>query len=52
MRFLIFIKVLCAFFFAYFVASAQETRMVYSDLIPNDFQKFDNICVQFKPFID
>jgi hypothetical protein len=40
MRFLIFIKVLCAFFFAYFVASAQETRIAYSDLIPNDFQKF------------
>ena len=40
MRFLIFIKGLFAFFFAYFVASAQEIRMAYSDLIPNSFQEF------------
>lgn len=40
MRFLIFTKVLCAFFSAYFVASAQEIRMAYSDLISNDLQEF------------
>ena len=40
MRFLIFTKVFFPFFFAYFVASAQEIRMAYSDLIPNDFQEF------------
>ena len=40
MRLLFFIKFTCICFFTYFVASAVETRMAYSDLIPKDLQEF------------
>ena len=40
MRFLFFTKFACICFFTHFVAAAVETRMAYSDLIPNDLQEF------------
>lgn len=40
MRLLFIPKIFCICFFTCFVASAVETRMAYSDLIPNDLQEF------------
>ena len=40
MRLLIITKIFCICCFTCFVACAVETRMAYSDLIPNDLQEF------------
>ena len=40
MRLLFISKIFCICFFTSFVASAVETRMAYSDLIPIDLQEF------------
>lgn len=40
MKLLFISKIFCICFFTCFVASALETRMAYSDLIPNDLQEF------------
>ena len=40
MRLLLFIKFICICCFTHFVASAVETRMAYSDLVPKDLQEF------------
>lgn len=40
MKLLFISKIFCICFFTCFVASAVETRMAYSDLIPNDLQEF------------
>ena len=40
MRLLFISKIFCICFFTCSVASAVETRMAYSDLIPNDLQEF------------
>ena len=40
MRLLFISKIFCICFYTSFVASAVETRMAYSDLIPNDLQEF------------
>lgn len=39
MRLFIFIKIICICLSSHFVVYASETRMAYSDLIPNDFQE-------------
>jgi ABC-type phosphate transport system substrate-binding protein len=39
MRLLLFTKIVSFCFFAHFVASAEETRMAYSDLIPNELEE-------------
>lgn len=40
MRLFISINIICVCFSAHFIASAVETRMAYSDLIPNYLQEF------------
>lgn len=49
MRLFIFTKIICICFFSLYLASAEETRLAYSDLISNEFEELlygDNVSLE------